>query len=104
MKRAREEVVAEVMKAPGRRVDNMITRLYDSARLTKMHTLTIGEIRRKYRSMMFKRWIYLSIIGVTGPTLALGAISSGLPIQVAGLLGGASVIGVGVFNYINSQV
>lgn len=34
----RDEVKAEVMKAPKRRVDNMITRLTDSLHLLQVHT------------------------------------------------------------------
>jgi len=37
----RDQVVAEVRKAPKRRVDNMITRLVDSVNLLQMHA-TVG--------------------------------------------------------------
>ena len=37
LERTREEVVAEVLKAPKRRIDNAITRLGDATALLQMH-------------------------------------------------------------------
>ena len=38
LKATREDVKAEVMKAPKRRIDNVITRLTDSVHLLQVHT------------------------------------------------------------------
>lgn len=44
----RLQIVAEVRRAPMRRVDNMITRLYDSARLLRMHAVVMNTIKKDY--------------------------------------------------------
>lgn len=44
----RDEVKAEVMKAPKRRVDNMITRLTDSLHLLQVHTrVSFVDLKRQ---------------------------------------------------------
>ncbi len=50
----RETVVAEVRKAPKRRVDNMITRLVDSVHLLHMHCSIMEQARSIYSK---ERWI-----------------------------------------------
>ena len=44
----KDEVVAEVMKAPKRRVDNVITHLYDSVCVLRMHTRICKDLRERY--------------------------------------------------------
>jgi len=44
----KDEVVREVMKAPKRRVDNVITHLYDSVSVLKMHTRVCSDLRQRY--------------------------------------------------------
>lgn len=44
----KDEVVAEVMKAPKRRVDNVITHLYDSVCILRMHTRICQDLRQRY--------------------------------------------------------
>lgn len=44
----KDEVVAEVMKAPKRRVDNVITHLYDSVCVLRMHTRVCDDLRQRY--------------------------------------------------------
>lgn len=42
----RREIVASVRRAPSRRVDNLITRLYDHARLLRVHATVLEAIRK----------------------------------------------------------
>ena len=44
----RDEVVAEVMKAPKRRTDNVITHLNDSVQLLLMHAIVTEDLRSTY--------------------------------------------------------
>jgi Dynamin family len=45
---AREEVVAQVRKAPERRLDNVITNLYDSISLLHMYARIIQDLQQRY--------------------------------------------------------
>jgi GTPase SAR1 family protein len=44
---AREEVVKEIRRAPTRRVDNIVSRLYDHARRLRVHALVCDQARRE---------------------------------------------------------
>lgn len=95
LKAARKEIVREVSRAPMRRADNVITRLYDSVRLLKMHCMMIDAIRREYRKSLHSWGLLgaasaLSTIGLSSFLInhglweaavtsgALGTISTGL--------------------------
>ncbi len=59
---AREEVIKEVRRAPTRRVDNIVSRLYDHARRLRVHVNVCDQARRE----------------VMGVALRFGAIGVGL--------------------------
>ena len=44
------QVLEEVRHAPRRRLDNIITRLYDSTRLLAMHATVLEAVRKEYSS------------------------------------------------------
>ena len=44
------QIMEEVRHAPRRRLDNIITRLYDSARLLAMHATVLEAVRKEYKS------------------------------------------------------
>ena len=48
---AREEVVAEVRKAPARRLDNLITRLHDDVSQLKMHARILSDIHSRWSKL-----------------------------------------------------
>lgn len=86
--RTRSEIVAEIMKAPMRRVDNLATRLYDSARLLHMHAQLINSVRASYNSEFYKVAGSLTMLAVTGGLFSASLFTIGsVPL-------GASIAGV----------
>lgn len=74
----RDEVVAEVHRAPERRVDNMITRLYESAQLVHMHCAVAEEVRRRYVRDLWQQYALCASVLSAGPALATGAFLVGV--------------------------
>eukprot|EP00303_Exanthemachrysis_gayraliae_P012057 CAMPEP_0206019596 /NCGR_PEP_ID=MMETSP1464-20131121/29392_1 /ASSEMBLY_ACC=CAM_ASM_001124 /TAXON_ID=119497 /ORGANISM="Exanthemachrysis gayraliae, Strain RCC1523" /LENGTH=545 /DNA_ID=CAMNT_0053393499 /DNA_START=1 /DNA_END=1638 /DNA_ORIENTATION=+ len=88
----RDEVVAEVLRAPERRVDNMITRLYEAARMLHMHCAVAEEARRRYTREAWQQWSLCAGLLGAGPALAAGGAFCGLPMgPVAGVAALAGV-------------
>lgn len=54
LEEAREEVVAEVLNAPKRRVDNEVSRLSDSVCVLQMHCKIIEDISSKYQAALLR--------------------------------------------------
>jgi hypothetical protein len=48
------QIISEVKNAPLRRMDNMLTRLYDSARLLHMHAAVMEAIRKDFKSLQVR--------------------------------------------------
>jgi len=80
---AREDVLAEVFKAPLRRNENMITRLYDSARLLRMHMAVHDAARKEYVKAQRFSWITSATAVTIGQCMAVAAIPAGLPPHIA---------------------
>jgi hypothetical protein len=88
----REEVVAEVMNAPKRRVNNEISRLSDSVQLLDMHCAIVDEIAMKYKSKMYRLY---------GTTFGVGCLAVGMPaagiflnMPMGSVVAGSGMIGV----------
>ena len=81
---ARDDLIAEVYKAPERRVDNLITDLYDSARLLRTH-LVVGEAARSAYSHRLWKWrAYVSSLFIIGNGAAAGVMTMTGMLPVAG--------------------
>jgi hypothetical protein len=77
-----------------RRVDNMITRLYDSARLLRMHATVLAAVRKEYVTEAAKAWGMvatgaLSAGGLAGTLVFMGAWQVGAPLAAVTLFGTA---------------
>lgn len=87
----REEVVAEVLKAPFRRVDNEIQRLSDSMHILHMHCKIVDEMVHRYRSHL---WSFRVTCG--GTILLAGGCSSAaifaLPLNMSVGVGAVSAL------------
>jgi len=70
----RLEVEHQVSMAPERRVDNMITQLYDSASLLQMHIVVMEAIRAEYQQQRKKFYLLAGGVGVFGNTVSLAAL------------------------------
>lgn len=89
---ARTEIVAEVRRAPLRRVDNMVSRLYDSARLLRTYSVVLQAVRKDYLTEFSKLWASVVVGGSTvvalgGGLIFWGAVEVGIPIMGIALLG-----------------
>ena len=91
------QIVEAVKMAPLRRVDNSITRLYNSARLVRLHMNTMDAVRRKYRSAWL-RWTGMTASGILlgGGLGALGMVN-GLGEIALFLLGATGIGGAGAW-------
>ena len=70
----REDVIQQVKRAPARRVDNVVTQLYDSARLVKMHMAISEVVRQDYLSLRRKTVGAAVAVGLTGNLVSLAAL------------------------------
>jgi hypothetical protein len=105
---AREEVVAEVRKAPARRMDNLITQLSDAVRQLHMHAVILQDIRSRWSRLYWQgKWAQLGVASTGGSlTAALAMYGGGLvPVEVTGAVLGLTVLLTGGMNwYHNTQM
>lgn len=91
----REDVIAEVLKAPKRRIDNVITHLHDSVHLLLMHAKIVQDVQRQHSQ--FKWSQYNKELGsLTGGVGAMSAsVYLSLPTELTGGIVGATILTVG---------
>lgn len=80
LEEAREEVVAEVLNAPKRRVDNEVSRLSDSVCVLQMHCKIVEDIGSRYKSALFRSRVslfstFFSTVFLPSATLLGAAVS-----------------------------
>jgi len=97
----RHDVVAEVMKAPKRRIDNVITHLNDSVHLLLMHAKLVQETNRLYMSRVWEHRMQEGGCLVTGVGLTALGIYTSLPMEFTGGVVAATVLGVGGLTWFN---
>lgn len=99
----RDEVVAEVMKAPKRRIDNVITSLGDSVHLLLMHATILEHTRKKYMSAVWNNRLQLCAVSTAGLTLTGMSIYSGMvPVQISGCAAALTVLSSGGVHWWNA--
>lgn len=74
LEEAREEVVAEVLNAPKRRVDNEVSRLSDSVCVLQMHCKIIEDISSKYQAALLRTRVSLAAASFTSVLLPSATI------------------------------
>jgi hypothetical protein len=92
----RGEVIAEVHRAPERRVDNTITRLYESARLLHMHCAVAEEARARYAREQLAQWGLVGTLLLSGQAGALAGAMHGLPLTSMAALSALSAAAAAV--------
>lgn len=90
----RNEIVAEVYRAPVRRADNLITRLHDNATLLRMHATVLSAVKKVYMSEAVKRYGLVGVGGASMLTLAgslmsVGAFELGMPLAALTVMASA---------------
>jgi hypothetical protein len=92
----RDDVVEEVMKAPERRINNVITNLYDCVSQLLMHAVVLEETRNKYETLKRRFQMQIGSTMIAGLGIAgLGTYFAVLPLPYAGGFIGATVISCG---------
>eukprot|EP01082_Thalassiosira_pseudonana_P001643 g654.t1 g654 contig10:468782-470630(-) len=99
----RDDVVAEVMKAPKRRIDNVITNLHDSVHLLLMHAVVAEDVRSRYSKRQWENRIQEFSSLVAGVGLAALGLHFSVPPQFTGGVVAATVVGVGGLRWFNSS-
>ena len=98
----RDDVVAEVMKAPKRRIDNVITHLNDSVHLLLMHAQITQDVKKTYSKMVWENRIQELASLTTGVALSTIGIYAQLPMAFTGAAAAATILGVGGLKWFNN--
>mmetsp|Transcript_6682 Transcript_6682/g.14451 ORF Transcript_6682/g.14451 Transcript_6682/m.14451 type:complete len:322 (+) Transcript_6682:43-1008(+) len=99
----RNDVLAEVMKAPQRRIDNVITHLHDSVHLLLMHATVAEDVRSRYSKRAWENRIQEMSSAIAGVGLAALGMHFSVPPQFTGGVIAATVVGVGGLRWFNSS-
>eukprot|EP01138_Halocafeteria_seosinensis_P015039 gb/GECG01015351.1/.p1 GENE.gb/GECG01015351.1/~~gb/GECG01015351.1/.p1 ORF type:complete len:561 (+),score=54.51 gb/GECG01015351.1/:1-1683(+) len=95
LKAARKEIVREVSRAPMRRADNVITRLYDSVRSLKMHVVMVNAIRQEYRSTLTS-WALFGGLTMTSSLCGSALLFNSDLVEAAVTVGSVGILGTGL--------
>ncbi|CAM9610413.1 unnamed protein product [Ascophyllum nodosum] len=99
----RDEVKAEVMKAPKRRIDNVITRLTDSLHLLQVHTTILEALHKDYqRTRIVRHGATFSVLAAGGG-LAGSSVYFGAPLEMAVGVAATTLVAVGSVQYLNTK-
>ncbi|CAM9203809.1 unnamed protein product [Hapterophycus canaliculatus] len=99
----RDDVKAEVMKAPKRRIDNVITRLTDSVHLLQVHTTILDALQSDYRRAKLLRHGSTFSVLVAGGGLSGGCVFLGAPIEMGVGAAGMTLLAAGGLQFFNSK-
>jgi hypothetical protein len=91
------------MKAPQRRVDNVITQLHDSLHLLLMHALVAEDIRSKFARYEWENKLQEVGSLFTGVGISIMAVYWNLPYEFTGGIVVATGTGVGILHYFNRR-
>jgi hypothetical protein len=93
---AREEVIGEIRRAPTRRVDNVVSRLYEHARRLKVHARVCDQARAEVDRLAIRfalmgagiffftvGLLYLMHVANVGPGTLAAVLSGGILLEVA---------------------
>ncbi|GKY93551.1 hypothetical protein MPSEU_000322500 [Mayamaea pseudoterrestris] len=102
---ARDEVVAEVRKAPSRRMDNVLTHLHDSVLQLRMHATILKDIRQRWSKLYWQsKWQELGV-ALTGGGLTTALTMYGgdhVSMSVTGSILAATIVGTGGLTWFHS--
>jgi len=101
LQQTRDDVVAEVMKAPKRRIDNVITHLTDSVHLLLMHAKVAEDVRRRHAKLLWDNRVQELASLATGVGLASLGIYSQIPMEFTGGVVAVTILGTGGIRWFN---
>lgn len=103
--RTRDDVVAEVHKAPKRRIDNLITRLADSVHLLHMHATICEAARKEHSAHLWNGRMMMGGSSTLAASLVAGSVYSDLvPMEVSIGLTGFGLAGVAGLQWYTSKL
>lgn len=95
LEHTRDDVVEQVMQAPKRRVDNVITNLYDSTATLLLYSKVWNDVATKY-SKEWRNCRFQEVGFAVAGAMTLGGLNyMGMDAMLQGGVVGASVLGVG---------
>jgi len=100
---SRDDVVQEVLKAPKRRMDNVITHLHDSTHQLLMHARIAEDVRSKHAKLKWEHTLREIGTGTTGMALVALGIYIQAPVEFAVGAAVATALGTGGMKYIHSK-
>lgn len=93
---ARDEVVEEVRKAPARRMDNVITHLYDAVSQLHMHALLLQDLKRRWSKLYWQgKWQQLGLSATGGSLTTALAVYGWAPPEVTGAVLATTILATG---------
>eukprot|EP00624_Nannochloropsis_granulata_P003750 evm.model.NODE_28910_length_23857_cov_28.065893.4 len=104
LEKSREEVVGEVLKAPKRRIDNVITRLADSVNLVQMHALVLEGLRSDYARELWTFRAGVAWLLMAGTSLVGGGLYLGFALQPMLAFAALYTVGTAGFVWTNNRV
>ena len=99
----RDDVVAEVMKAPKRRIDNVITHLHDSAHLLLMHAQIVEDVRKRQSKMLWDARLQEAASAILCAGIAGASHYTAMPPELTGGAAAATILGVGGLHWFNAS-
>ena len=104
LNQTREDVVAEVKKAPKRRLDNVITHLHDSVHLLLMHAKVIQDVQGNYSKAKWSHRLQeLSFFTAGIGSASLSTIYLSIPAEYTGGMVGMTILGVGGLHWFHTR-
>jgi len=97
----RDDVLLEVMKAPKRRVDNIVTHLNDSVHLLLMHAQVAEDVQKKYSKIVWNNRVQELGSMTAGIGLSVLGFYAQLPMEFTGSAAALTVVGVGGMKWFN---
>lgn len=90
---ARDEVVAEVRRAPERRMDNLLTRLYDSCSQLLLHGEIVQDLSKRFNRQWWQcRTQEVGVAVSTGALTTAAAYSELVPVAWVGAMTATSMV------------
>ena len=99
----RDDVVTEVMKAPKRRVDNVVTHLNDSVHLLLMHAHIAQDVLKKYNKIVWDNRVQELGSLTAGVGLSILGVYAQVPMEFTGAAAAVTVFGVGGLKMFNNS-
>lgn len=93
---ARDEVVKEVRKAPARRMDNVLTRLYDGVRQLQMHAKILQDLKQRWSRFYWQtKWQQLGVVGTGGGLSSVFSMYNLVPLEIVGSVMATTILATG---------